>query len=322
MDFFLPIEIKYGGAKINYESQIYLTGSCFTEHISNFFRRHKFRVEENSHGILFNPISVCESLIEVVDRRIYLEKDLFYLNEYWHSWNHHSDFSFLDRGLVLKQINESIDAHHHFLKNASHLIVTFGSAFAYYHLEGAHYVSNNHRAPQNWFRKDLLSVVQIMDAIESLKEKMKVFNPSCQLFFTISPVRHIRDGVVDNNRSKARLIEAVHAIEDCFYFPSYEIVIDVLRDYRFFDADLVHPNFMATKYVWNSFVDNCMDCACYEDMKLADEIYKSYHHKPKSVDSNAHQKFLKIYFDKVEEFSKKYPFLDFETEKKYFGAFI
>ena len=319
MDFFLPINIEDYSYKINYNSSVYLTGSCFTEHISNYFKRNKFLVLENSHGIMFNPISVCDALCEVMENKRYSENDLFNLNEYWHSWKHHSAFSNLDRSLALEKINQHIFSHHDFLKNCYHLIITFGSAFAYFLNNKNFYVGNNHRAPHQWFSKDLLSKEQIIEAITKMMNMLKVFNPSCKIIFTISPVRHIRDGVVDNNRSKARLIEAVHSIEDTYYFPSYELVVDVLRDYRFYDADLVHPNYLATKYVWEQFVSACIHPNCYNFMKQAEDIYKAYQHIPKDKNSKAHQAFLKEYFNKVNQLKLSLPHIDFSKEELYFS---
>ncbi len=319
MEFQLPFHILPCSNKIGYHHAVYLTGSCFTEHISNYFKRNKFSVKENSHGILFNPISVCDALCEVIEKKEYVENDLFLLNEYWHSWNHHSDFSDLDKLHTLKKINDCIELHHHFLKNCSHLIMTFGSAFAYYLIDQNRYVSNNHRAPHQWFRKDLLSCEQILDAIKKVQKMMNDFNPSCQIIFTISPVRHIRDGVVDNNRSKARLIDAVHSVEGAYYFPAYELVVDVLRDYRFYDADLVHPNYLATRYVWEKFVEACVHQDCSVMMQQMEDVYKAFHHKPKDARSEAHQLFLKEYANKVKLLKQAMPHLDFREEESYFS---
>lgn len=318
MNFFLPVRIPFLSPSIRYEDKIYLIGSCFTGHVTNFFRKAKFQVEENAHGILFNPISVCKSLQDVIEKRNYTEKDLFQLNEYWHSWYHHSDFSDLAKENVLKKINHTIEIHHHFLKESHFLILTLGSAFAYRLIEQDIYVSNNHRAPQSWFSKELIEIDIIQDELESLQKKLSSFNPGLKIIFTISPVRHSRDGVIENNRSKARLLEAVHSMNDCYYFPSYEIVIDELRDYRFYDADLVHPNYAATKYVWEQFAAYCIDANCYDTMKEMEEIEKAFRHRPKSTESVAHRDFLAIFYQKTVALQRRFPFLNFENELAYF----
>ncbi len=319
MNFFLPVIFPYLKPAIGYEDKIYLTGSCFTEHITDFLRKAKFQAKENAHGILFNPLSVCRSLQDVIAKRVYTEGDLFLFNEYWHSWFHHSDFSDLDKDITLEKINNTIECHHYFLKESGYLIITLGSAFAYNLLEKDIYVSNNHRAPHDWFRKDLLSIETIHGALEHLQKELYGFNPGLKIIFTISPVRHSRDGVTENSRSKARLLEAVRRMTDCYYFPSYEIVIDELRDYRFYDADLVHPNYAATSYVWEKFVTHCIDTRVYETMKEMEELDKAFRHKPKSMHSIAHRKFLDSFYEKTIHLKKRFPFLNFENELLYFG---
>ena len=318
MQFFLPISISPLQKPIEYADKIYLTGSCFTEHISAFFRKAKFQVLDNSHGILFNPISVCRALQDVIENKKYGDEDLFCLNEYWHSWFHHSDFSFLNKEDCLQKINEHIEAHHLFLKESKYLIVTFGSAFAYFLKEKNIYVSNNHRAPHQWFRKDLLETSFMVNELQVLKSALRNLNGDCEIIFTISPVRHSRDGVVENSRSKARLIEAVHQIEGTYYFPSYELIIDVLRDYRFYDSDLVHPNYAATLYVWQQFVLHCIHPQERETMQQMEELYKALHHNPKDKLSKAHEQFLMSFLEKTIDLKNRFPFLDFEKEERYF----
>lgn len=319
MQFFLPFPVDPLEPKIRYEHEIYLTGSCFTEHMSRFFSKAKFRVMDNSHGILFNPYSVCRSLHDVIEKKVYTSDDLFFLDEYWHSWQHHSAFSALHQDDVLQKINQTIDAHHQFLQTSHFIIITLGSAFAYYLLNSGFYVSNNHRAPQGWFRKDLLQTDEIVDALQRLQTALHDFNPHLKIIFTVSPVRHIRDGVIENNRSKARLLEAVHRMQGTYYFPAYEIMIDELRDYRFYDSDLVHPNYAATQYIWEKFVAHCIDKDCYPGMLEAAQINKALHHRPKSTESKAHQQFLHDFFQKTTDLSMRYPMLDFTAELRYFG---
>jgi hypothetical protein len=319
MQFLLPVDIPSLKPPITYQDKIYLVGSCFTEHMTRFLGNAKFQVAENAHGILFNPLSVVKSLQDVIEKKLYNEDDLFYLNEYWHSWYHHSDFSDLKTENVLQKMNSTIEQHHHFLKEAKYLIITLGSAFAYKHLEQDIYVSNNHRAPHHWFRKDLLEIETIKNELLSLQSKLYAFNKNCKVIFTISPVRHSRDGVIENNRSKARLIEAVHRISDTYYFPSYEMVIDELRDYRFYDIDLVHPNFAATQYVWEKFMTYCIDSQCYPLIKEMEELSKAMRHKPKSNESLAHQKFLHSFLEKTQTLQSRYPHLDFTREIEYFS---
>jgi hypothetical protein len=323
MKMMLDIDLKSPEAKINYKQKIFLIGSCFTEHIGNRLQDLKFSVLQNPNGILFDPVSVSRSLISYVQEKRYFKSDLLYLNELWQSWHHHSTFSGMDAAEVLIKINDSQRSAHNFLLHANWLIITLGSSFSYRLTEGGEAVANCHRAPAKWFDKHLLTVQETEAALEEAVAELRSCNPSLNIIFTISPVRHIRDGVIENNRSKSRLIEAVHTVvekhKNCYYFPAYELVIDVLRDYRFYDIDLVHPNYAATEFVFEKFKLQFLD----EDTQLLmDEIKKivtGYKHKPFQPDTQSHQAFLKTYFDNVKQLQQKHPYLDFEKELCYFS---
>src|ERR1700759_2455041 len=320
--FFLPIQIQGPAETIRYQQGILLSGSCFTEHIGNHLIDVKFNALQNPNGILFDPLSVASSLISYVEPQKYEPKDLFYHNELWQSWKHHGIFSDIDQQAVLNKINQSQQVAHVFLKKANWLIITLGSSFTYILKEQNRGVANCHRAPANWFSKKLLPIDEMLAALDEMLHRLFDFNPKLQIIFTISPVRHIRDGVIENNRSKARLIEAAHQLVNKFnktyYFPAYELVIDVLRDYRFYDKDLVHPNYMATNYVVENFMEHYVHP---ESRLLADEIRKlqiSRRHRPLHPGTDAHRRFLREQLEKAIELSEKYPFLNFETELKHF----
>lgn len=312
--------------KIDYDSKILLIGSCFTEHIFGFLNKAKFDVAQNSHGNLFNPISIKHAFEELVSNKQYTEADIFQENDIWHSWMHHSQFSNTDKNKMLENINSTNNFFHHFLKKTTKVIITLGSAFAYWHIEKRFFVSNNHRLNTTLFEKKLLTIDEIFSALEDIKLVLKKINPEIEIIFTISPVRHIKDGIVENNRSKARLLEAVHDFcyknEDAFYFPAYEIVIDVLRDYRFYDVDMVHPNFLATNLVWKSFLDNCIDEKCVPLIGKLQQLSTALTHKPQHQDSDAHQKFLKEQLLLCNNLMEQHPFLNLEKEIQYFNTIL
>ena len=318
MDFLLKIDIPELTPKLKHTDKVLLIGSCFTEHIFNFLCRNKFAAMQNSHGVLFNPLSVCKALDDLVENKKYTADDLFLLNEYYHSWYFHSDFSCLDAQESLQKINDSISAQHQFLKEADAIFITLGSSYAYYLLDENIYVNNNHRAPMNHFRKDLLSIEVMTNALIAMQEKLKAFNPKLKFVYTISPVRHSRDGVIENNRSKARLLETVHSLPNQYYFPSYELVIDVLRDYRFYDIDLVHPNYPATAYVWEQFKTHCIEQNCFSLMKKLEQLHKAKNHKPKDTQSQAQQQFLKDHLQLCNELKITFPYLNLDEEMNYF----
>jgi len=324
MKLMLDVDIKSPSEKITYSDKIFIIGSCFTEHIGRRLEELKFRVVQNPNGILFDPLSVTKSLNSYVDLKAYEQKDLFYLNELWQSWNHHSMFSGTNSESVLLNINISQRKAHEHLKQSSWLIITLGSSFSYQLQEEENLpVANCHRAPGQWFKKHLLSTEETVAVLTETIEKLKAFNPALNIIFTISPVRHIRDGVVENNRSKARLIEAVHELVDkyehCWYFPAYELVIDILRDYRFYDVDLVHPNYAATEFVFEKFEESFIE---EETRKLMEEVKKisnGYKHKPFQPETKSHESFLKNSFEKVKLLQEKLPQLDFSRELTYFS---
>ncbi|MBL0270985.1 MAG: GSCFA domain-containing protein [Chitinophagaceae bacterium] len=331
MDFLLNIDLKKHPQPIQYRDKILLTGSCFTEHIGNSLAALKFDVLQNPNGILFGPDAVCKSLLAYKDKKIYQEEDLFLLNEVWYSWDHHSRYSHTSREAALQLINVSQEQAHDCLKSANWLVITLGSAFSYALTEEADRatagvnsrVANCHRAPASWFRKEMLEISAIVDMLHNCIGEIRQMNPALQIIFTISPVRHIRDGVVENNRSKARLIEAVHQIvssmENTYYFPAYELVIDVLRDYRFYDIDLVHPNYPATSYVLEKFTDSCIAEESRLLMKEIRQIINARKHRPLQPGTNAHRQFLLQSLEKVKQVQQQYPFLNLKEEIHYFS---
>ena len=332
MQFQLTIQIKSPEKKINYRDKILLTGSCFTEHIGNSLSELKFSVLQNPNGILFDPRSVCRSLLSYIENKKYVKEDLFLLNEVWNSWEHHSRFSDINADQCLRIINESQQQAHNFLKGADWLIITLGSSFSYRltdeatpgGLQNNHGVANCHRAPSKWFNKHLLSIDETISLLDDAYHRLKQFNPQLKIIFTISPVRHIRDGVIENNRSKARLIESVHYMVNKFpglyYFPAYELVIDVLRDYRFYDVDMAHPNYPATEFVMEKFNETFIDEQSLQLMEEIKKIVIARKHKAFQPETNAHKAFLKTHLEKTKELQSKFSFLDLSEEINYFTS--
>ncbi len=330
MQFQIPIQIQHIKPSITYQDKLLLIGSCFTEHIGNYLSNVKFSLLQNPNGILFDPLSVCRSLVSYIDNKEYAAEDLFYLNEAWHSWQHHSRFSHPDKEKVLQKINASQNEAHHFLKGATWLLITLGSSFAYrfsftdksINATENSFVANCHKAPLTLFNKHLCTIEQTVTALDETLFRLFHFNPKLNIIFTISPVRHLRDGVIENNRSKARLLEAVHHLVNKFsrlhYFPAYELVIDVLRDYRFYDIDMAHPNYTATQFVLEHFFEYCIEPTA---KTLSEEIRKigiAKNHKPFNPSSQQHKLFLASHANKVQHLQQQHPYLTFSEELSYF----
>ncbi len=327
MDFHLAFSPKPLSQQINHHHKLLLVGSCFTENIGDKLQLHKFSVLQNPNGILFNPVSVKEALQNYICNKTIGESELFYLNESYHSWHHHSRFSGITAAAAVAGINAATHAAHQYLHTADFLVITLGSAWVYeltVKATGAtagHVAANNHKAPADWFSRRLLSNQEVIDQLDDMILQLQQFNPSIKIIFTISPVRHLREGFVENNRSKAALINAVHlAVEkykQVFYFPAYELVIDDLRDYRFYAEDMVHPNYAATNYVWEKFVEACIDVSSQELMKQINEINAAVNHKPFNSTSAAHKKFVRVHLEKIKSLQEKYPYLNFSKEEEY-----
>ena len=330
MDFHLEFTPKQLSQKINHRHQLMLMGSCFTENIGDKLTAYKFRVKQNPNGILFNPVSVKEAIENYIANKVIDERELFYLNEAYHSWQHHSRFSGITKQEAIKKINASTSEAHHSLKTTHFIIITFGSAWVYELTQEATgtkpgaVAANNHKAPADWFSRRLLRNEEAVHVLEDIIVQLQNFNPAMQIIFTISPVRHLREGFVENNRSKAALINAVHTATESFenvsYFPAYELVIDDLRDYRFFAEDMVHPNYAATNYVWEKFVAGCIDEPSQQLMKVINEINAAVNHKPFNPTSAAHKKFQQLNLVKIKQLQQSHPYINLDDEAAFFNS--
>ena len=330
MDFHLEFSPKQISQKINHQHKLLLMGSCFTENIGDKLVAHKFSVLQNPNGILFNPVSVKQAVENYIANKVIDENDLFYLNESWHSWQHHSRFSGITKEDAINKINISTRTALDYLKETDFIIITFGSAWVYELTDKATnkklytVAANNHKAPADWFNRRLLTNDEVIHEIESIVSQLQNFNPHIKIIFTISPVRHLREGFVENNRSKAALINAVHlateTFENVFYFPAYELVIDDLRDYRFYAEDMVHPNYAATNYVWQKFMATCIDEPAQQLMQEINEINAAINHKPFNPSSAAHKDFKLKYRNIIQTMQQKHPYLNLTEQLHYFAS--
>lgn len=292
---------------IDYSSACFFIGSCFSNNISDYLAERKFKVNANPYGILFNPISIIKATEEIIAERKYTSDNLVFHNELYHSMQHHSDYSHPKAEVVVTAINKCIESSNKHLKEANFLFITLGTAWVYEYEENV--VANCHKIPNTKFTKRLLSVQEIKVAFLDCFEKVKAFNSSLKVIFTVSPVRHLKDGFVENNLSKAVLRTAIHEMKEehaeIDYFPAYEIVQDDLRDYRFYKADLVHPSEEAIEYIWEQFKMTYLDPKCLNIMKRIENLKAAMAHKPRFPDSEAYQKHL-AFIEKEKQNLQKY----------------
>jgi hypothetical protein len=310
-----PVSISKNEVFIEHQTPLLFIGSCFAENIGKKLIDSKFDVQVNPHGIVFNPISVTNSLTRILNNQTYTLDDLKEHDNKWFSFEHHSHFSAFDRSECLAHINHSLAKAHEHLKRTKTIFITFGSAWVY-ETENFGIVANCHKIPQKKFTKRLLTVQEILMALETIKERLKAY----RLVFTVSPVRHIKDGLHENNLSKSTLLLAINnwveQNENSTYFPAYEFLIDELRDYRFYKDDLVHPTALAINYVWEKFSETYFEKSTQDLISEIEKIKTAAKHRPFHFESEAHQSFIQKQLQLVSKLSKKHPFLDFKLERE------
>ncbi|SFS64682.1 GSCFA domain-containing protein [Lutibacter maritimus] len=315
MNFRTNIKLQKERNQIDYNSKLVLIGSCFSENISKKLHYFKFPTFSNPFGILFNPIAIENLITNAINLKKYSEKNTFSLNERWHCFDAHSDISAITQNELLLNLNSAIKQTHQQLKNASHIVITLGTAWVYRFIETDTIVGNCHKVPQKKFLKEMLSVDEILASLQNTCVLIKDINPTATIIFTVSPVRHLKDGFIENTQSKAHLISAVHQIittkNKLFYFPSFEIMLDDLRDYRFYSSDMMHPNETAINYIWEQFKYVWIDEKTFATLKEVDTIQKGMAHRPFNSSSTQHQQFLKTLHDKIALLEKTIPNIHF-----------
>lgn len=284
---------------IDYHSKVFLLGSCFVEHIGQKLAYYKFQSEQNPFGVLFHPKAIETLVTRAVHQKDYLEDDVFFHNEQWHCYDAHSQLSNSSKDVLIANLNSKLQATRQQLNQASHIVITLGTAWIYKHSKSDLVVANCHKVSQGEFTKELLSIKEITDALRNLHFIIKGINPNATFIFTVSPIRHLKDGFVENTISKAHLITSIHNFISertelgCYYFPSYEIMMDELRDYRFYSEDMLHPNTTAVNYIWEKFQQVWISEVALKTMAEIDAIQKGMAHRPFNLNSEAHNKFLK-----------------------------
>ncbi|AUS04311.1 GSCFA domain-containing protein [Pseudotamlana carrageenivorans] len=315
----IPLK-KSSSHLIDYSSKVFLMGSCFSENIGDKLTYFKFQTKQNPFGIFFHPLAIHKLISRAISSAHYNDADVLFHNEQWHGFDAHSKLSNVSKEQLLKTLNTRLQETYNDLKSASHLVITLGTAWVYRYKETNQVVANCHKIPQKQFSKSLLSVHEIVEVLKSMEAQVRRVNEQVSIIYTVSPVRHLKDGFVENNRSKAHLTSAIHQFLDeneanmtsnSFYFPSYEIMMDELRDYRFYAEDMVHPNALAIQYIWNAFVDTWISKNALKTMDVIDGIQKSLQHRPFNEKSEAHQKFLQKLESKIVDVKNCYPYMSF-----------
>ena len=319
MDFRTKVELPASLPPVTHAGQILLLGSCFAENMGRQLAENKFRVDVNPFGILYNPFSVSTALVEILKGKVYQEEDLFAYKECWHSPMHHGSFSAFTPEETLNTINSRLHHAYKKLPELNWLMVTMGTAYVYKQKESGQVVANCHQLPESHFLRYRLSVEEIVEDYTALITEMSARNPELKWLFTVSPIRHIRDGMHANQLSKSTLLLAIDRLqqlfpERVFYFPSYEIILDELRDYRFYADDMLHPSPLAIRYLWECFSETFFSPETKQVIVAVQDIRRDLAHKPFHPESEAYQRFLGQIVLKIERLIGKYPYLDFQKE--------
>ncbi|MBX9806550.1 MAG: GSCFA domain-containing protein [Flavobacteriaceae bacterium] len=318
MQFRTKIQISKFQNQIDYNSKIVSLGSCFAENMAEKLDYFKFENSCNPFGIIFNPVSIEKMMYRIVNQFFYTEKDIFFYNERWHCYEVHSDLSCSNTAEFLENLNAILRTSLTQLFQASHVIITYGTSWVYRNIKSNAIVANCHKVPQAAFSKEILTVEKIENSIQNTIDFIQKINPNINFIFTVSPVRHLKDGFVENQVSKANLIAAIyrqmqteHRKLNTEYFPSYEIMMDELRDYRFYAEDMIHPSQVAIDYIWERFSETSISEEYRSVMKEVATIQKGLAHRPFNPNSESHQQFLSKLQDKILKIQNQFPQIQF-----------
>ena len=299
---------------INHKDKLVMLGSCFSEHIASKLHRYKFDVLSNPFGIIYNPVSIAKIMQMAIKSHYPKKKDFIQYNGLWHNFDFHGDMSGINPNEAIRKSIIFLDNLRDYLTTSSTVFITLGTSIVYKRNDTDDIVANNHKFPADFFTKTRLEIPDIVNKLTQTITALKSINPKVNIIFTVSPVRHIKDGIIENQRSKSILllsVEKLLSIENCYYFPSYELLLDDLRDYRFYSRDLVHPSETAFEYIMEKFSKVFFDKNTIEINKKIEKITKSLEHKPINPESKSHKIFESKLKNEIKEFQKKYPYINF-----------
>jgi hypothetical protein len=313
MNFKTEVQIPTLAQSISFDSKVLSIGSCFATNIGEKLAYFSFDVCTNPFGIIFNPESILKLIDRAIEERFFEPSDTFFFEGRWHCFEVHSLMSQPNQDAFLSDLNKILFDFKHRLYTSSHIILTLGTAWVYKELQSEQTVANCYKLPNKNFRKQILSVVEIEYFLRDISKKIYGVNQRVVLVWTISPVRHQKDGFIENQRSKANLLAALHVVISIennmmqYYFPSYELLLDELRDYRFYAADMLHPTQIAIDFIWQKFQEKTIEPTCYKLLEEIDLLRKALSHTPFNEYGEAHQKFLLKTNEKLDKLKESIP---------------
>ena len=322
IDYCTYIDIHKSHLNITYKDRLMFMGSCFADNIGGKMTDCRFNVVVNPFGVLYNPLSLSSGCRRLLRPETFTEEDLFLYDGMYHSFMHHGKFSDTTVENSLDKINESLAFAAGHFRETGYLIITFGTAYVFRHKDRDKVVANCHKLPAMQFERELLTIDEIVDEWSTLLEDMVAEKPSLKVIFTVSPIRHMKDGAHFNQISKSTLLLAQQLLAEKYpgrisYFPAYELMMDELRDYRFYASDMIHPSEIAIDYIWERFCDTYMDAATKDTMKEVENIRRALNHRPLNPSTESYKQFLLQTMQKIKLFKDKYPYIclsEAETE--------
>lgn len=301
--------------QIDYASKVVLIGSCFTGNVGGKLDYFKFQNVQNPFGILFHPNAIETLVHRAVHKKKFTEADVFERDGQWFCFEAHSSLTAASKETLVELLNEQLVGFSKYVQEATHFVFTYGTAWVYRHIASEKRVANCHKLPQHNFKKEMLSVEEITASIENTASLLQRSNSNASLILTVSPVRHIKDGFIENSRSKAHLLAGIHhtveTVQAAHYFPSYELMMDELRDYRFYGDDMIHPSSTAIEYIWEKFQKVWISEETKSLQKEIATIQSGLEHRPFNHESETFLKFQKNLKEKIEMVKKKIPFVEF-----------
>lgn len=322
MNLSTPVNIIQSETTFSCKSNVLAIGSCFSDNIGRKLLEHQFETLINPFGTVFNPISLCRLIQTTLDNTPILQEDIRFQTDRYFHFDYHSSFDGIDIDSVISKIMEARNKVADFIVHTDILILTFGTSIAYKFLEDDAYVSNCHKVPSGNFQRQFIPLNEMTEHVEQMIIRLHEINPKLKIILTVSPVRHTKEGLVDNNRSKARLIELCHYLEynlkDVTYFPSYEIILDELRDYRFYDNDMIHPTPLAIDVIWDKFTKAFFEDKAIEKVRDINQLNRAMNHRPFNPQSEGHEKFCQTQLNKIEKLKQVYQEVDFSIYINHF----
>ena len=315
MEFRTTIHPREGDNFMRHSDKMMLMGSCFSDNIGARLKDAMVDVVVNPFGTIFNPLSIASSVHKLIDCEVVAGMDLFLANGVWNCYDFHSRFSMANKDAALERMNDSITVAHNHLRQCKTLVLTLGTAVVYRRRDTGEVVNNCHKVPQHEFTRRLASVEECTEALNAVMARLHEFNPELRVLFTVSPIRHIADGLEMNSLSKAVLRVAVNNVvrankEWSGYFPAYEIVIDDLRDYRFYTADMVHPSDVAIEYIWKTFQATYFDDRSTQAIARCERVSKRLKHRPMSNNPDVVARFNADTEAVIANLKKEYPYIN------------